>query len=88
MRELSRWVLTTFASPAGIVVLAALDSTVFFSLPFGIDAAVIVLAARLETLAWMVPVLATIGSVAGAPSPSGWDTRSAKPVSTATCPHA
>jgi membrane protein YqaA with SNARE-associated domain len=34
--------------PIGVVALAFLDSTLFFSLPFGIDAAVIILAARLE----------------------------------------
>ena len=35
----SRWIIGLFASPAGVVVLAALDSTVFFTLPLGIDAA-------------------------------------------------
>jgi membrane protein YqaA with SNARE-associated domain len=66
MRSLSRWVIGTFASPPGIFVLAALDSTLFVSLPFGIDAAVIILAARSHTLAWMVPLLATAGSAVGA----------------------
>jgi membrane protein YqaA with SNARE-associated domain len=66
MRSFSVWVLALFASPAGVVVLAALDSTLFFSLPFGIDAAVIILAARLRALAWVVPLLATGGSLAGA----------------------
>src|ERR1700676_2638878 len=66
MRTFSHWILALFASPAGVVVLAALDSTLFFSLPFGIDAAVIILAARLRTLAWVVPLLATGGSLAGA----------------------
>lgn len=66
MQTITRWVLGTFASPIGIVVLGALDSTIFFSLPFGIDAAVIALAARSERLAWMVPVLATVGSLVGA----------------------
>ena len=46
-----------------MVVLAALDSTLFFSLPFGIDAAVIILAARLGDHWWLVPLLATAGSV-------------------------
>ena len=55
-----------FASPAGVIVLAALDSTLFFSWPFGIDTVVIVLAARRATLAWIVPLLATAGSLAGA----------------------
>ena len=66
MRTLSRSLVAMCASPAGVVVLAALDSTVFFSLPFGIDAAVILLAAQDRTFAWAVPVLATAGSLAGA----------------------
>ena len=66
MRSFSHWVLALFASPLGVFVLAALDSTLFFSLPFGIDAAVIILAARLRELWWVVPLLATCGSVVGA----------------------
>jgi membrane protein YqaA with SNARE-associated domain len=66
MRSLSRTILATFASPAGVFVLAALDSTLFFSWPFGIDTVVVVLAARRQTLAWIVPVLAAAGSLAGA----------------------
>jgi membrane protein YqaA with SNARE-associated domain len=62
---LTEWVIGTFASPIGVVVLAALDSTLFFSLPFGIDAAVIILAARRDHLAWLVPLLAATGSMAG-----------------------
>ncbi len=65
-----RWFATRFvtflASPVGVIVLAALDSTIFVSLPFGIDAAVIILAARLQTLWWVAAILATFGSVAGA----------------------
>jgi membrane protein YqaA with SNARE-associated domain len=66
MRTISSWVLSVFASPVGVFVLAALDSTLFFSLPFGIDFVVILMAARLRTLAWIVPLLACAGSVAGA----------------------
>ena len=66
MRGFSGWVLGLFASPLGIVALAFLDSTLFFSLPFGIDAVVIILAARERQLWWAVPLLATAGSVAGA----------------------
>lgn len=66
MRSISTWVLGVFASPAGVFVLAALDSTLFFSLPFGIDAVVVIMAARLKDLAWTVPCVATAGSVAGA----------------------
>ena len=66
MRSFSHWFVALCATPAGVVVLAALDSTVFFSLPFGIDAAVILLSARLHAFAWIVPLLATAGSLAGA----------------------
>jgi len=66
MRTFSRWIIVLCASPAGVIVLAALDSTLFFSLPFGIDAAVILLAARLRNMWWIVPLIATAGSVGGA----------------------
>jgi len=66
MHGLVRWIVSAFISPIGIIVLGALDSTVFFSFPFGIDAAVIVLSAKLHALAWVVPLLATAGSLAGA----------------------
>ena len=66
MRSFSGWIIALFVSPVGVVVLAALDSTVFLSLPFGIDAAVILLSARMRDLFWLVPLLATGGSVAGA----------------------
>jgi membrane protein YqaA with SNARE-associated domain len=66
MRAFSQWIITVFASPAGVVVLAALDSSLFFTLPLGIDAAVILLAAHKGAVAWMVPLLATAGSIAGA----------------------
>ena len=66
IRSWSKWLVTLFVSPIGVIVLAALDSTLFFSLPFGIDAAVIILAARLHGYAWIVPLLATGGSLAGA----------------------
>jgi membrane protein YqaA with SNARE-associated domain len=66
MRSFSKWIVTLCATPIGVVILAALDSTLFFSLPFGIDAAVIILAARLREFWWMAPLLATAGSVGGA----------------------
>jgi membrane protein YqaA with SNARE-associated domain len=66
MQSWTAVVVGLFASPLGVVVLAALDSTLFVSLPFGIDAIVIILAARLGSTAWVVPLLATLGSVAGA----------------------
>src|SRR5712691_5644782 len=66
MRWFSRSVITLFATPVGVVVLAALDSTLFFSMPLGIDAAVVILSARMRDLWWLVPLLATAGSIAGA----------------------
>jgi membrane protein YqaA with SNARE-associated domain len=66
MRSFSKWLVTLCATPLGVVVLAALDSTLFFSLPFGIDGAVVILAAGMGDLWWAVPLLATAGSVAGA----------------------
>jgi membrane protein YqaA with SNARE-associated domain len=62
----SKWLIGLCASPIGVLVLAALDSTPFFSLPFGIDAAVIILVARMGAGAWIVPLLAIAGSLAGA----------------------
>jgi membrane protein YqaA with SNARE-associated domain len=66
MAAFSRWVIGLFATPLGVVALATLDSTLFFSAPFGIDAAVILLAARDHDLVWTIPILATAGSIAGA----------------------
>jgi membrane protein YqaA with SNARE-associated domain len=65
VRSFSRRLVVLFASPLGVFVLAALDSSVFFSLPFGIDAVVIIVAAR-RPGAWIVPLLAAAGSVTGA----------------------
>jgi membrane protein YqaA with SNARE-associated domain len=50
----------------GAALLAALDSSMLFFLPFGIDTVVIYLAARDATFFWIYPVLAATGSVIGA----------------------
>jgi membrane protein YqaA with SNARE-associated domain len=50
----------------GAVLIAALDTSIVFFLPFGVDAVVIFLAARDEELFWLYPLLATAGSLAGA----------------------
>ncbi len=55
-----------FLSPAGILVLAALDSTMLFFLPAAIDTAVIIMTAKNPDLFWLYPALAAAGSVAGA----------------------
>ncbi|HUF24774.1 MAG TPA: VTT domain-containing protein [Vicinamibacterales bacterium] len=58
-------VFGTFASASGVLFLGILDSTLVFFLPLGIDAVVILMAARNSELAWLYPVLATLGSVLG-----------------------
>ena len=50
----------------GAFLMAALDSSMLFFLPFGIDAVVIFMAARNEELFWIYPILATAGSLSGA----------------------
>jgi membrane protein YqaA with SNARE-associated domain len=55
-----------FLTPAGVVLMGALDASIVFFLPLGIDFVVIVMAARKPELFWLYPLLATVGSVAGA----------------------
>ena len=50
----------------GAFLMAALDTSMLFFLPFGIDAIVIFLAARNPDTFWLYPLLATAGSLAGA----------------------
>jgi membrane protein YqaA with SNARE-associated domain len=66
MRALFHSLLGYFLTPAGLIAMGALDSSLIFFLPLGIDFAVIILAARKPDLFWLYPVLATIGSLIGA----------------------
>jgi membrane protein YqaA with SNARE-associated domain len=66
MRPLFNSLLGYFLTPAGLVLMGALDSSMIFFLPLGIDFVVIILAARKPELFWLYAVLATIGSVIGA----------------------
>ncbi len=66
MSGFSRWVFSFFLSTAGIAVLGALDSSILFSLPFAIDAAVIVLAAQHQDLFWLYPLIVVPASLLGA----------------------
>ena len=50
----------------GVCLLAALDSAPFFALPFGIDAAVIILAAQRPGAFWLVGAIAAVASIPGA----------------------
>jgi membrane protein YqaA with SNARE-associated domain len=55
-----------FLSPLGLVVLAALDSSMVFYLPAAVEAAVVILTARHRELVWLFPFLAAAGSAMGA----------------------
>src|SRR5690349_21635242 len=50
----------------GAFILGALDSSLFFFVPFGNDAVVVYLSARNKSLFWLYPLLVTAGSVVGA----------------------
>ena len=50
----------------GAFLMAALDTSLLFFLPFGVDAVVIYLSARDEQMWWLYPILATAGSLVGA----------------------
>jgi membrane protein YqaA with SNARE-associated domain len=66
MRSFLSSLLGYFLSPAGVLVLAALDSSLIFFLPLGIDFVVIILSARKPELFWLYALLATAGALAGA----------------------
>ncbi|MGB2717530.1 MAG: VTT domain-containing protein [Vicinamibacterales bacterium] len=66
MRSFFYSLLGYFLTPVGLIVMAALDSSLIFFLPLGIDFAVIILAARKPDVFWLYAILATVGSLAGA----------------------
>ncbi len=68
MDALSRWIFGFFLSTWGIAVLAALDSSVLFSLPFALDAGVVFLVAQHRDLFWLYPLLVMPASLVGAAS--------------------
>jgi membrane protein YqaA with SNARE-associated domain len=55
-----------FLTPLGLPILAALDSSVIFFFPFGLDLAIVLMTARQTSLAWLYVLIATLGSLAGA----------------------
>jgi membrane protein YqaA with SNARE-associated domain len=61
-----RPLFASFFSPLGLGALAALDSSLIFFLPFGVDAVLITLVARHPDRLWLCVLTATAGSVAGA----------------------
>lgn len=68
MGALVRWIFGVFLSTWGIAVLAALDSSILFSVPFAIDATVVLLAAQHRELFWLYPLIVVPASLAGAAS--------------------
>jgi membrane protein YqaA with SNARE-associated domain len=66
MRSLFHSFLAYFLTPGGLILMGALDSSLIFFLPLGIDFAVIILAARKPNLFWLYALLAAVGSVLGA----------------------
>lgn len=66
MRAFFFSILGYFLTPAGIVLMGALDASLVFFLPLGIDFVVIVMTARKPELFWLYALLATAGSLAGA----------------------
>ena len=59
-------IFSFFLSWWGAFVIAALDASMLFFLPFGVDAVVVYMAASNEDLFWLYPIMATAGSVTGA----------------------
>jgi membrane protein YqaA with SNARE-associated domain len=66
MRSLFNSLLSYFLTPAGVLVMGALDASVVFFLPLGIDFVVIIMTARKPELFWLYALLAAGGSVIGA----------------------
>jgi membrane protein YqaA with SNARE-associated domain len=66
VRSLLAPFLGFFLTPLGLIVLGALDSSLVFFLPLGIDFVVILASARRPELFWLYALAATIGSLIGA----------------------
>jgi membrane protein YqaA with SNARE-associated domain len=66
MHNLFTSIFSLFLSPLGLVVLAALDSSMIFFLPLAVEGAVVLLTARYREFVWLFPILATAGSMVGA----------------------
>lgn len=64
--SLREWLVAIAFSIPGMWLLAALDSTPFFKMPFGIDTAVVVVSSRHPELFWLCALTAALASLAGA----------------------
>ena len=65
MRSLFNSLLSYFLTPLGVLVMGALDASLVFFLPLGIDFVVIIMTARKPELVWLYALLAAAGSVIG-----------------------
>ena len=61
-----RSLINYFLTPAGLVLLGILDSSLVFFLPLAIDVVLIVLSARQPEMFWAYALMAAAGSVTGA----------------------
>ena len=66
MRSFFNSLLSYFLTPLGVLFMGALDASLVFFLPLGIDFVVIIMAARQPDLFWVYALLATAGSLVGA----------------------
>jgi membrane protein YqaA with SNARE-associated domain len=66
MKSIFYSLLAYFLTPIGVLVMGALDASLVFFLPLGIDFVVIIMAARKPELFWLYAILATVGSLIGA----------------------
>jgi membrane protein YqaA with SNARE-associated domain len=66
MRALFNSLLSYFLTPGGVLLMGALDASLVFFLPLGIDFVVIIMAARKPELFWLYALLASAGSLIGA----------------------
>jgi len=66
MRTLFNSLLSYFLTPGGLLLMGALDGSLVFYLPLGIDFVVVIMAARKPDLFWLYALLATTGSLIGA----------------------
>ena len=66
MTSLFQSIFSFFLSWWGAFLIAVLDASMLFFLPFGVDAVVIYLSARNQDLFWLYPIMASAGSMTGA----------------------
>jgi membrane protein YqaA with SNARE-associated domain len=66
MRAFFFSLLGYFLTPPGVVLMGALDASLVFFLPLGIDFVVIIMTARKPEFFWLFPFLAALGSLLGA----------------------